>query len=116
MSEREIFIAAVEIANSAERVAYLDQACAGDAVLRQRVELLLRADADPDSFLDKPPLTVGQLDELSGEGTEALMPTPDAVTETRGEPATDGQGSIISFLAPPRKPENLGRLGHYEIR
>ncbi|HEV3146633.1 MAG TPA: TIGR03067 domain-containing protein, partial [Gemmataceae bacterium] len=115
MSEREIFIAAVEIADSADRVAYLDQACAGDAALRQRVELLLRANADPDSFLDKPPLATGQLDEPSDDGTEALLPTPDAVTETRGEPATAGPESIISFLAPPRKQENLGRLGHYEI-
>jgi len=43
-SEREIevFNVALELP-AAERSAYLDQACAGDAALRQRVEELLQA-------------------------------------------------------------------------
>ena len=38
-----IFGAAVSLATAAERAAYLDQACAGDASLRVHVEELLRA-------------------------------------------------------------------------
>src|SRR5664280_2866359 len=38
-----------------ERAAYLDKACAGDAVLRQRVEALLRAHEQAENFLDAPP-------------------------------------------------------------
>ena len=38
----------------AERQAYLDDACAGDAPLRQRVEALLRAHDDPESAFEKP--------------------------------------------------------------
>ncbi len=37
---------------SAERVKLLDQECAGDAALRERVESLLRYDSDDDEFLE----------------------------------------------------------------
>jgi serine/threonine protein kinase len=37
-----------------QRAAYLDQACAGDAALRQHVEELLRASADAGAFLQGP--------------------------------------------------------------
>jgi len=37
MSERAIFIAALEKGDPAERATYLDQACADNAPLRQRI-------------------------------------------------------------------------------
>jgi tetratricopeptide (TPR) repeat protein len=49
---REIFLDALDRA-PAERAAYLDEACAGDAGLRQRVEALLRAHDEPASFLSE---------------------------------------------------------------
>jgi serine/threonine protein kinase len=54
-SEREIevFNAALELP-PAERVAYLDQACVGDPVLRQRVEELLQAGDRAGGFLENP--------------------------------------------------------------
>jgi WD40 repeat protein/serine/threonine protein kinase len=54
MSEREIFTAALDIASAAERAAYLDEACAGDAALRQRMELLVQAHKPGDGFLERP--------------------------------------------------------------
>jgi serine/threonine protein kinase/tetratricopeptide (TPR) repeat protein len=51
-----IFAAAVALGTPAERVAYLDQACAGDLALRGRVEALLRADERSEHLLDKPVL------------------------------------------------------------
>ena len=54
MSEREIFTAALEKTDPAARSAYLDEACGGNAVLRARVEVLLRAHDRPDSLLDAP--------------------------------------------------------------
>ena len=54
MTEETIFLTALEQATPADRAAYLDAACAGDPALRQRVEALLRSQADPDSFLDRP--------------------------------------------------------------
>jgi serine/threonine protein kinase len=44
MSEESLFAAALEKESPAERQAFLDTACAGDAVLRQRLERLLAAD------------------------------------------------------------------------
>jgi serine/threonine protein kinase/tetratricopeptide (TPR) repeat protein len=38
-----------------ERAVYLDKACAGDAVLHQRVEALLRAHEQAENFLEAPP-------------------------------------------------------------
>jgi serine/threonine protein kinase/tetratricopeptide (TPR) repeat protein len=48
-----VFAAAVALAG-ADRAAYLEQACAGDPALRQRVEALLRAHDRPAHFLDRP--------------------------------------------------------------
>src|SRR6516162_3364540 len=49
---RDIFLAAVE-RPPADRAAFLDQACAGDGALRQRVEALLRAHDEPGAFLSE---------------------------------------------------------------
>jgi tetratricopeptide (TPR) repeat protein len=43
MTEESLFLAALERTDPAERQAFLDQACAGDAELRRRIELLLAA-------------------------------------------------------------------------
>jgi serine/threonine protein kinase len=47
-------MAALQIEDPAERSAYLDQACAGEAGLRQRVEALLKAFEQAGSFLQQP--------------------------------------------------------------
>jgi len=52
MIEREIFTAALTMDDRAERAAFLDEACAGDAALRQRVESLLAENLQLGSFMD----------------------------------------------------------------
>jgi eukaryotic-like serine/threonine-protein kinase len=54
-TEREvaIFNAARRLGGS-ERAAYLEEACAGDAALRQRIDELLRVDEPAGDFLEKP--------------------------------------------------------------
>jgi hypothetical protein len=47
-----IFHAAMDQGAAAQRAAYLDQACAGDAELRSRVELLLNAQPKLGRFLE----------------------------------------------------------------
>jgi len=54
MAERDIFIAALQKEDPAQRQAFLDEACAGQPVLRQQVEDLLRLHEGAGSFLDKP--------------------------------------------------------------
>ncbi len=63
---RDIFLAATE-RTPAERAAYLDEACAGDAALRQRVEALLRAHDEPGAFLSEAP--------ADASATAAVIPT-----------------------------------------
>ncbi len=63
---RDIFLAALE-RTPAERAAYLDEACAGDAALRQRVEALLRAHDEPGAFLSEA--------QADASTTAAPMPT-----------------------------------------
>ncbi len=48
-----IFLAAVEIADAGERAAFVERSCDGDAVLKQRIEDLLRAYGQSSGPLDK---------------------------------------------------------------
>jgi serine/threonine protein kinase/tetratricopeptide (TPR) repeat protein len=54
MTERDIFIAALQQPGPAERAAYLDGACGGDHALRGLVEELLREQEQLGSFLERP--------------------------------------------------------------
>ncbi|MCE9527806.1 MAG: serine/threonine-protein kinase [Planctomycetales bacterium] len=54
MTEREIFTAALNKADPAERVALLDEHCSGNAPLRQRIESLLAEHDQLGSFMDMP--------------------------------------------------------------
>src|SRR5690348_17179749 len=86
MTERTIFLNALEQEDPAARAAYLDAACAGQPELRQRVEDLLRSHQDAGTFLD--------------------VPAPDQVT---------GAEQSLAFLGPGREPGSMGRLDHYEV-
>src|SRR5437588_10382633 len=68
-SLRTIFNAAEELEDAAERAAYLDSACGGDAHLRQSIEKLLQAHGAAGSFF--------------GGGTENTVLLP--VTEKPGD-------------------------------
>jgi serine/threonine protein kinase/tetratricopeptide (TPR) repeat protein len=54
MTEREIFTAALNKPDPAERAAFLDEQCAGNAPLRQRIESLLAEHQRLGSFMDVP--------------------------------------------------------------
>ena len=72
MSERDIFIAALEKEDVTQRAAYLDQACGDDVALCRRVNVLLRTHEQAASFLDSPaPDIFATIDEpiLEGPGT-----------------------------------------------
>lgn len=106
MSEQDIFLTAVEIADLEARSAYLDQACGSNLELRQQIEALLRAHAGAESFLNTP-----AIQRMPGKAT--------AIDKTQGytqSPSDSGENSALSFLAPPDAPGSLGRLGHYEVR
>ena len=62
MSERSIFIAALEKDDATERSAYLDKACAGDVLMRARIDRLLNAHEPTDSFLERGPAVLDATD------------------------------------------------------
>jgi formylglycine-generating enzyme required for sulfatase activity/tetratricopeptide (TPR) repeat protein len=115
MSERTIFLTALDKDDAQERKAYLDGACAGEPWLRRRVEALLKSHDDAGSFLGAP---IGEQIEVAAGQTEVADPSVAVQgqnqTETQAElpPAAE---SGLDFLTPSAKPGSLGRLDHYEI-
>src|SRR5262245_45322563 len=75
MSERDLFIAALQITDPAERVAWLDRACGGDVALRQRIEVLLQALDKAGSLLDSPVLAPQAPSEETGPGEATDEPS-----------------------------------------
>ncbi len=124
MNERQIFEAALDIADPVRREVFLSQACGADATLRARVDALLASHAAASQFLETPAVQqLGGLDpqvranlnqpDSSGEDTMQLPPShaPPADEDDSDTPS----GPDISFLTPSTKPGSIGTLGHYEI-
>src|SRR5262249_8340075 len=95
-------MAALQIEAPAERAAYLDQACPGTAVLRQRVEGLLRGFDQAGSFLQQPAAscnsrqllaTAGSFLQQPAAGTAASVSPCSASTLDRG--AAEIPGTVI---------------------
>jgi WD40 repeat protein/tRNA A-37 threonylcarbamoyl transferase component Bud32 len=86
MTEQAIFLAALEQDDATARADYLDNACAGDLALRERIEALLTSHAQSGSFLDA-----------------TLIDQAAAADQS------------LSFLQPPTIPGSLGRLDHYDV-
>src|SRR5262249_34850708 len=83
MNERDLFMAALQIEDAAERCAYLDRACAGETALRQRVAALLAAFEQAGGLLAQP---AGDLRATA----DASHPGP----SSGGGPA-EGPGTVI---------------------
>src|SRR5438270_9530995 len=103
MTEETIFAEALEKSIPIDRTAYLDQACAGDTVLRQRIETLLKSHEADGNFLGKPAIQCAA-EELAGQACAG---------DTQGELAAgDEDVEALEFLVPSDKPGALGCLGH----
>jgi hypothetical protein len=103
MTEETLFTDALAIPDPAERAAFLDRACAGDAALRDRLTRLLDVHGRAGGFLGTP----------AAAFAEHAGPESD---ETRTGPSAPDAEVPLDFLAPSDKPGVLGRLGHYEVR
>src|SRR5262245_24110406 len=86
-----LFFAALEKETAAERAAYLDSACGGDAELRRQVEKLLNAHSKVGDFLKKP--AVEQLAAASepSEATEAPASTAGQEAVPADQASDDGR-------------------------
>jgi serine/threonine protein kinase len=114
---KSVFDHALELATDAERRAYLDEACAGNPGLRQKVEALLRADAEAGSFLGKPaaPPTAETSPGEGGPGsTGPYQPGNTPADQSSAEPGATGAYQPADAAAPPA--EGAGtRLGPYRL-
>jgi eukaryotic-like serine/threonine-protein kinase len=82
--EVQVFNAALEKSSAAEQAAYLDEACDGDEPLRKKVQALLRAHAEAESFFGAPTAgpTGGGKSLGEPETTREIL---SAVTEQTGD-------------------------------
>jgi eukaryotic-like serine/threonine-protein kinase len=91
-----IFAAAVALASAEECAAYLEQACAGDPVLRQRIKGLLKAHDRVGHFLDRPAPELAPPEETvgyvaSGEQVGTVIAARYKLLEQLGE---GGMGTV----------------------
>src|SRR5438046_1517039 len=97
---KEIFLAAVEKPGSAERQAFLQEACGADEELRRQVEALLRQHEQASGFLESPPPGLG----------ETVDSDPAAAAVRTGPPAA-GPEAVGSRLGPYKLLQPLGEGG-----
>jgi WD40 repeat protein len=89
MNEESLFAAALEWVTPAERQAFLEQACAGDDALRQRLNRLLAADEQAGGILETGP-DAGAIHPFA----LPPPPTPLPATETVGVPGYEILGEL----------------------
>ncbi len=95
MNERDIFHAVIEFTDPAQRSAYLEEICAGNASLKQRLENMLQVYPDLGAFLEAPAI----------ELEDAVSPPRSAGRFQLGqELARGGMGAVYSA-----RDESLGR-------
>jgi serine/threonine protein kinase len=109
LTAKAIFNRAIELATPEERQAYLEQACAGNAQLRQQVEVLLRSDGDQGS--DRPIATIDTNNADRGQWLDlkALSATPAEDVGSRIGPykllQQIGEGGMgVVFMAEQQEP------------
>jgi WD40 repeat protein/serine/threonine protein kinase len=98
MNEDSIFLDALQKQTPEERAAFLDQACANNAKLRQSVDLLLRAHHEAGPFLQNLRDDSATTDQPSREGPGTLI-GPYKLLQQIGE---GGMGTV--FMAEQTKP------------
>jgi WD40 repeat protein/tRNA A-37 threonylcarbamoyl transferase component Bud32 len=106
MTDRDLFIAALDHPDPADRAGWLEQACAGDPDRRRRVEVLLKAHDDASRFLAGP---------AAAPGDSVAPEDPTRTAHPSDETAPAAALDALSFLQPADKPGLLGKLDHYEV-
>jgi serine/threonine protein kinase/formylglycine-generating enzyme required for sulfatase activity len=128
MTEREIFLAALEIDDLTARRAHLQTACGGDLELQARIESMLTLNESQSLFLETP-----VVEQMAGGPVAGFAPTllyQNGSTEDQEGPTgfQAGGGASMSenrvdesdeiplgYLQPSDKPGSIGRLAHYDV-
>lgn len=106
MSERTIFLSALEISDAGDRTEFVERECGGNPELLRQVQALLAAHDHAGEFLEKPAVALPP-----GGSKVAAATSADPTQEFRSDEVTKG----FPFLAPSQRPDAIGRLSHYEI-
>jgi formylglycine-generating enzyme required for sulfatase activity len=121
MTEREIFLAVLDLPDAAERSRYLDKVC-HDPAQRARVNALLSSHDHAGSFLGtpavQPPEPNGATQELADAGSQPPKDQTAALNTEGGDAmphVKKTNDDDLQFLSPSTRPDSLGRLGHYEM-
>lgn len=128
MTERDLFLTALEIEDPAERGAFLQKECGDDAELLTRVEALLSSHEGQSQFLRTP--VVEQMgDDPEGLTAATLQMSNDSTADEEldsdafdsnpedtmiRKPGEDDE-IPLGYLEPSSRPDSLGRLDHYEV-
>jgi hypothetical protein len=105
MTEREIFLALLDLPDTVARDEYLRQHCADDG-LRKRIWMLLNAHATIGDFLSKPVVSA-----VREPGAATLHGSVSGSAPGHGS----AREEALTFLEPSTRPDALGRIGRYEI-
>src|SRR5262245_41195063 len=106
MTDRDLFIAALDHPDPADRAAWLEHACADDLDRRRRVEVLRKPHDDASRFLADP---------AAAPGDSVAPEDPTRTAHSSDETAPAAELDALSFLKPTDKPGLLGKLDHYEV-
>jgi serine/threonine protein kinase/tetratricopeptide (TPR) repeat protein len=112
MSERDLFIAALERDDPAERDTYLAEACGDDVALLGRVKRLLRLYHGAGSFLEGPAVAPNVPTETSG-GAENPAKVSEEPMDSTPDPEADRPTVPTSPGPDPSPPPAFGR---YQVR
>lgn len=123
MTEEQVFLAALDLADAVARIEYLDRACGRDAELRRRVEDLLAAHFKSGDFLDQP-FALSAITSPASPGASLVTPSAALHDNTvehpflgrdAGDQEPDETPDDLHFLRPPTRADSRGRIGHYEV-
>src|ERR1700722_15808480 len=99
---KSLFLAASDLSDPAERAAYLERECGGDAELRARVEALLAADGGGAPALEEDlprahePTSPATLEATAASRAETRLPSELATAEDRSD------GADFTLAVPPQ--------------
>jgi formylglycine-generating enzyme required for sulfatase activity len=110
MTERTIFLAALELTDATERATYIEQVCGEDAALRAQVEALLTTHEKTGGFLETPVVP-----PVDSEVIPTLVGMDSPPDHKPGKDLASAESQLRRYLQPSTRPGWLGRLGHYEI-
>ncbi len=107
---KSLFLAASDLVDPAERAAYLERECGGDAELRQRVEALLAAHEASGSLLGPMPVSLDQTVD-----SEAIPVRPGATGEYKPQPDEGEPQEVAASAYRPDVKAGLVIAGRYTL-